>query len=68
MPVAGGLKPDDHYGLFQPRPFYDCWSVKRATSELPELSSRFQCIFFILFVIAFLFEFLKIDMLVAGVS
>jgi len=23
LPVAGRLKPDDHYGSFQPRPFYD---------------------------------------------
>ena len=21
--IAGGLKPDDHFGPFQPRPFYD---------------------------------------------
>ena len=23
LPVAGGLEPDDLYGPFQPRPFYD---------------------------------------------
>ena len=23
LPVAGGLEPDDPYGPFQPRPFYD---------------------------------------------
>ena len=23
LPVAGGLKLDEHYGPFQPRPFYD---------------------------------------------
>lgn len=46
-----------------------CWSIKRATSELLELnSSRFRCVFFILFIIAFHFEFLKTDMLVAGVG
>ena len=25
--IAGGLKPDDHCGPFQPRPFYDSMNV-----------------------------------------
>lgn len=46
-----------------------CWSMKRATSELPELnSSRFWCVFFVLLIIGFNFKILKIYMLVAQVG
>ena len=27
--IAGGLKPDDHCGPFQPRPFYDSMIPKK---------------------------------------
>ena len=30
----GGLKLDDHYGPFQPRPFYDSMSQRRSTAHM----------------------------------
>jgi len=33
LQIAGGLKPDDHCGPFQPRPFYDsvkCYTYKQS--------------------------------------
>jgi len=32
--IAGGLKPDDHCGPFQPRPFYDSVIKCRVNSSL----------------------------------
>ena len=31
--IAGGLKPDDHCGPFQPRPFYDSMAFPRHVSS-----------------------------------
>ena len=31
--IAGGLKPDDHYGPFQPRPFYNSMILRISSSE-----------------------------------
>jgi len=34
LPIAGGLKLDDHCGPFQPRPFYDSVIPFKNTSSL----------------------------------
>jgi len=31
--IAGGLKLDDRYGPFQPRPFYDCMALRVMVSQ-----------------------------------